>query len=183
MSPPELFIEANAASIDRSGLSASQSVALTRRPLERPTSARVYDALLGGSANFEADRRLANLMLSIEPEVAYWADANRRFLHRAVRTGLAAGVRQILDIGCGILTEHHSPHVVAAQVATGCESHTSTMIRWWQWLDRAVGSRPSLGGGGSEALVFDATSFAFLGTTSSALVRQGTTSAAGKIPS
>ncbi|MCX4473632.1 CU044_5270 family protein [Micromonospora sp. NBC_01655] len=37
--------------------------------------------------------------------------------------------------------------------------------------------------GGHEALVFDSTSFAFLGTTSSAVMRQGATTEAGKIPS
>lgn len=37
--------------------------------------------------------------------------------------------------------------------------------------------------GGSEALVFDSTSFAFLGTTSSAVMRQDITTKAGEIPS
>ncbi|WP_320064789.1 CU044_5270 family protein [Micromonospora sp. RTGN7] len=37
--------------------------------------------------------------------------------------------------------------------------------------------------GGHEVLVFDSTSFRFLGTTNSAVMRQGTTTAAGKIPS
>ncbi|MFI7075564.1 CU044_5270 family protein [Micromonospora sediminicola] len=36
--------------------------------------------------------------------------------------------------------------------------------------------------GGSEALVFDSTSFAFLGTTSSAVMRQSTTAESGKTP-
>ncbi|MET8530259.1 CU044_5270 family protein [Micromonospora sp. NPDC005172] len=37
--------------------------------------------------------------------------------------------------------------------------------------------------GGTEALVFHPTSFAFLGTTSSAVMRQGTTTEVGKLPS
>ncbi|SCF41260.1 hypothetical protein GA0070216_114120 [Micromonospora matsumotoense] len=44
--------------------------------------------------------------------------------------------------------------------------------------------RPGIGisAGGFEALVFDSASFAFFGTTSSAVMRQGATTEAGKVP-
>jgi hypothetical protein len=72
--------------------------------IERPTIARIYDYLLGGSHNFAADRELAHQMIAVKPDLALQAQANRAFLHRAVRFLLNAGVRQFLDIGSGIPT-------------------------------------------------------------------------------
>ena len=70
----------------------------------RPSSARIYDALLGGSHNFEADREAAKRLLAMIPAAGEMARANRAFLNRAVQFMLAAGVRQFLDIGSGIPT-------------------------------------------------------------------------------
>jgi hypothetical protein len=70
----------------------------------RPSSARIYDALLGGSHNFEADREAAKRLLAMIPAAGEMARANRAFLHRAVEFMLDAGVRQFLDIGSGIPT-------------------------------------------------------------------------------
>jgi len=70
----------------------------------RPSSARIYDALLGGSHNFSADREAAKRLLSMIPAAGEMARANRAFLHRAVQFMLDAGVRQFLDIGSGIPT-------------------------------------------------------------------------------
>nr|BFE71665.1 hypothetical protein GCM10020092_049660 [Actinoplanes digitatis] len=70
----------------------------------RPSSARIYDALLGGNHNFEVDREAAKRLLSMIPAAGEMARANRAFLNRAVRFLLDAGVRQFLDIGSGIPT-------------------------------------------------------------------------------
>lgn len=68
--------------------------------------ARVYDALLGGTHNFAADRDLARAVRSVEPQVRTIARMNRACLGRAVRYLAAeAGIRQFLDIGSGIPTE------------------------------------------------------------------------------
>jgi hypothetical protein len=72
--------------------------------IDRPSQARAYDYLLGGSHNFAVDRELANGAITVMPDVAMQAQANRAFLHRAVRYLLDAGVRQFLDIGSGIPT-------------------------------------------------------------------------------
>ncbi|GHI02996.1 hypothetical protein Scel_13170 [Streptomyces cellostaticus] len=45
------------------------------------------------------------------------ARANRRFMHRAVRTAAGAGIRQFLDIGTGIPTEPHLDQVAQAAAA------------------------------------------------------------------
>jgi hypothetical protein len=70
----------------------------------RPSSARIYDALLGGSHNFAADREAAQRLLEAIPNAGEMARANRAFLNRAVHHMLDRGVRQFLDIGSGIPT-------------------------------------------------------------------------------
>jgi O-methyltransferase involved in polyketide biosynthesis len=82
----------------------------------RPHPARVYDWWLGGKDNYPVDEALARKILEVDPTVVRGARANRRFMHRAVRTAAEAGVRQFLDIGTGIPTEPNL-HQVAQEVA------------------------------------------------------------------
>jgi SAM-dependent methyltransferase len=72
--------------------------------LDRPSAARVYDYLLGGSHNFAVDREVAEGVLRFAPDARAAAHANRAFLHRAVAYLVSAGVRQFLDLGSGIPT-------------------------------------------------------------------------------
>lgn len=81
-----------------------------------PHSARMYDYYLGGKDNFAADREAADKVLSIFPDVATGARANRRFLGRAVRFAAGLGIRQYLDIGTGIPAAENT-HEVAQSVA------------------------------------------------------------------
>jgi trans-aconitate methyltransferase len=79
--------------------------------------ARIYDYLLGGKDNYEADRAAVDAVLKIAPEMGFTARENRAFLGRAVRY-LAAevGIRQFLDIGTGIPTAGNT-HQVAQDAA------------------------------------------------------------------
>jgi hypothetical protein len=84
----------------------------------KPHPARVYDYLLGGRDNYEVDRDTAEEMLAALPRLREAARENRRFLHRAVRTVVEAGIRQIIDIGTGIPTSpntHEIAHSIAPQ--------------------------------------------------------------------
>jgi S-adenosyl methyltransferase len=79
--------------------------------------ARIYDYLLGGKDNYEADRVATEAILAIYPGMAFNAKANRAFLGRAVRfLAGEAGIRQFLDIGTGIPTAGNT-HQVAQAVA------------------------------------------------------------------
>jgi S-adenosyl methyltransferase len=79
--------------------------------------ARIYDYLLGGKDNYAADRAAAEAVLTIYPEMAFNARANRAFLGRAVRyLAGEAGIRQFLDIGTGIPTAGNT-HQVPQQIA------------------------------------------------------------------
>jgi hypothetical protein len=86
-----------------------------------PHASRVYDYLLGGHDNFEADRKVAHQMSEglaggIDSSRAN-ARTNRVFLGQAVRW-LAGeqGIRQFLDIGPGIPVVNQT-HEVAQDVA------------------------------------------------------------------
>jgi SAM-dependent methyltransferase len=72
--------------------------------LSTPSAARVYDYFLGGANNFGVDRELARRVLEVLPETPLVVQANRAFLHRAVRYLLEQGIRQFIDIGSGIPT-------------------------------------------------------------------------------
>ena len=79
--------------------------------------ARIYDYLLGGKDNYEADRAAVDAVLKIAPELGFTARGNRAFLGRAVRyLATEAGIRQFLDIGTGIPTAGNT-HQVAQAVA------------------------------------------------------------------
>jgi hypothetical protein len=87
-----------------------------------PHPARVYCYWLGGKDHFPADRKAAEEVMRLRPQVVTSARANRAFLARVVRY-LAAdcGIRQFLDIGTGLPGQHGSnTHEVAQQVGPGC---------------------------------------------------------------
>ncbi|MFC5213083.1 SAM-dependent methyltransferase [Streptomyces coerulescens] len=96
-------------------MSGSES-APARVDTSRPHPARVYDWWLGGKDNYPVDEELARRILAVDGTVLRGARANRRFMHRAVRTVAEAGTRQFLDIGTGIPTEPNL-HQVAQGVA------------------------------------------------------------------
>jgi hypothetical protein len=82
--------------------------------------ARVYDYLLGGKDNFEADRAAGDAMLQAYPDIAHAMRSNRKFLARTVRYLTEhEGIRQFLDIGTGIPTANNT-HEVAQSIAPDC---------------------------------------------------------------
>jgi hypothetical protein len=80
-----------------------------------PSIPRVWDALLGGKDNFAVDREQAAKLLSVFPQAGQLARESREFQRRAVTLVASAGVRQFLDIGCGLPTTP-ATHEVAQQV-------------------------------------------------------------------
>jgi len=72
--------------------------------LERPNVARMYDYLLGGYHNFEADRLAAERVVQVYPHIRQAAYVNRAFLRRAVHFLIEQGIDQFLDIGSGLPT-------------------------------------------------------------------------------
>jgi hypothetical protein len=68
-----------------------------------PQSARVYDFLLGGKDNYEADRAVGAALVAQAPALPVMVRAQRALLARLIRyLVVEAGVHQFLDIGTGI---------------------------------------------------------------------------------
>ncbi|MGV9679272.1 SAM-dependent methyltransferase [Nocardia sp. NPDC003482] len=82
--------------------------------MTQASPARMYDALLGGSHNFEIDRQAAAMGRKLVPDLPRLALSNRAFLRRAVRYLAAAGIRQFLDVGSGIPTAGNVHEVAQA---------------------------------------------------------------------
>jgi O-methyltransferase involved in polyketide biosynthesis len=70
--------------------------------IELPNDARVHDALLGGVYNFHADRLLAGQLAATAPDLVHDLYAERHFVDRAIRVCIDAGIRQFIDLGCGM---------------------------------------------------------------------------------
>ncbi|MEV7525855.1 SAM-dependent methyltransferase [Streptomyces sp. NPDC091371] len=82
----------------------------------RPSYARMYDYLIGGTDNYAADRHACHELLAIAPAMEQLAQANRAFLVRAVRyLARERGVRRFLDFGAG-LPSRPNVHEVAQAV-------------------------------------------------------------------
>jgi len=70
--------------------------------LERPSSARIYDYLLGGHNNYAIDREFADKQEKIFPDIGNAMKSNRAFTIRAIRYAIGAGICQVVDIGSGL---------------------------------------------------------------------------------
>jgi SAM-dependent methyltransferase len=80
----------------------------------RPSTARVYDAMLGGKDNFAADREAAEALMRMSLAARQAARDNRAFLGRAVRWAALAGTGQFIDVGSGFPARENTHEVVRA---------------------------------------------------------------------
>ncbi|HTZ44509.1 MAG TPA: SAM-dependent methyltransferase [Jatrophihabitans sp.] len=71
---------------------------------DKPSIARLYDYLLGGTHNLEADRELGKQAIKAAPGIVMLIRENRKFLRRAARFAAEQGIDQFLDLGSGIPT-------------------------------------------------------------------------------
>lgn len=87
---------------------------MNRIDTSRPHPARRYNYWLGGKDNFQADRDSAHAIERVFPEVSTAARENRRFVERAVDWLAEHGVRQFIDVGCGLPLQPYV-HEIAAR--------------------------------------------------------------------
>lgn len=102
-----------------------------------PSEARITDFWLGGKDNFAADREAAQTALEIAPELPLMSREGRRFLERTIRFLIEAGIRQFIDIGCGLPTRgnvHEVAHVTAPDTLIVYVDHDPVVIRHAQAL-------------------------------------------------
>ncbi|HEY6495618.1 MAG TPA: SAM-dependent methyltransferase, partial [Trebonia sp.] len=82
-----------------------------------PHSARIWNYLLGGKDNYQADREAGNMISEVFPGMVTMTRQSREMLVRAVRyLAGEAGIRQFLDIGTGLPTANNT-HEIAQQAA------------------------------------------------------------------
>ncbi|WP_020669608.1 SAM-dependent methyltransferase [Amycolatopsis nigrescens] len=86
--------------------------------LDRPNAARIYDYLLGGTANWAIDREFGDRLVARMPLARTLARVNRDFLGRAVAHGARNGITQFLDVGSGVPTVN-PVHQVADAISPG----------------------------------------------------------------
>ncbi|WBB63077.1 SAM-dependent methyltransferase [Streptomyces sp. WMMC500] len=83
----------------------------------RPHSARIWNHLLGGKDNYEADRAAAEAIVAVFPGMADVTRCSRQFLGRVVEHLVRdAGIRQFLDVGSGLPTADNT-HEIAQRGA------------------------------------------------------------------
>lgn len=75
-----------------------------------PSSARVYDYLLGGTTNYAVDREVVAHYLRLDPQAPEISRTNRRFGMRVARYLAQQGIDQFLDLGSGIPTSPPNLH-------------------------------------------------------------------------
>lgn len=83
--------------------------------VDTPNLARIYDWLLGGRHNFEADRRMGAQLVAAFPTLPMMSLHSRKWLRRAIRTMVEEhGVDQFLDLGCGLVSMGYIHEVARA---------------------------------------------------------------------
>ncbi|HUZ52804.1 MAG TPA: SAM-dependent methyltransferase [Streptosporangiaceae bacterium] len=81
----------------------------------RPSPARMYDYMLGGTHNFQVDRDATEQFRAQMPDLEDAAWANRGFHGRAARwMATEHGIGQFIDIGSGLPTQSNTHEVVRA---------------------------------------------------------------------
>jgi hypothetical protein len=94
-----------------------------------PPIARVYDYLLHGKDNFAVDREVAEKLMAVAALAAEVTRKNRQFLARAVAWAANQGIRQFIDLGCGMPTVPNT-HGTTRAIAADARWRTSTTTRW-----------------------------------------------------
>jgi hypothetical protein len=101
------------------GKGGAQDDLLSRLNTSVPHSARIWNYLLGGKDNYQADRAAGDMVSQVFPGMVTMTRQSRQMLIRVVQyLAGEAGIRQFLDIGTGLPTANNT-HEVAQQAARG----------------------------------------------------------------
>jgi hypothetical protein len=85
----------------------------------RPSPARMYDYILGGTNNFPVDREAAEKLKAASPDAVDGMWANRGFHGRAAVWMARHGIRQFIDLGSGLPTQNNTHQSVHRVVPDG----------------------------------------------------------------
>jgi hypothetical protein len=71
----------------------------------KPNAGRIYDYMLGGHHNFEADRVAAERLNQLAPQIRQWMHLNRWFMLHVADELATAGFQHYLDLATGLPTQ------------------------------------------------------------------------------
>src|SRR5689334_1659953 len=97
----------------------------------------MFDYALGGKDNYQVDRDASEMIKEALPTVLAAVRENRQFTRRAVRHLLAGGIRQFLDLGCGMPARrnvHDLAHEVDPSATVVYVDHDPVVINHFQAL-------------------------------------------------
>jgi hypothetical protein len=103
----------------------------------------MYDYALGGKDNYAADREASDTIRAVLPTALLAVRENRKFMRRAVRYLLSIGVRQFLDIGCGMPGRgnvHDLAHAVDPAATVAYVDNDPVIVNHYQALLSSSGS-------------------------------------------
>jgi S-adenosyl methyltransferase len=83
-----------------------------------PNIARMTDYFLGGKDNFAVDRKAAEELLAIAPEIKIMAEEHHAFHGRLVTHLVERGITQFINVGSGLPTRR-STHEIARSLVDG----------------------------------------------------------------
>jgi hypothetical protein len=72
-----------------------------------PNTARIFDYMLGGRANFEADRIAAEQILQLVPSLSKWVRLRHACAQETAQVLYEEGFKQFLDVASGIPAQDH----------------------------------------------------------------------------
>lgn len=84
---------------------------------EHPSNTRVLDFLLGGKNNWLIDRQFASRLRGVLPQIDEQVAEEQAFRIRAVRTALADGIVQFIEV-CAVVPTHDPLHTLIAYTPT-----------------------------------------------------------------
>lgn len=96
-----------------------------------PNIARVYDYLLGGKDNWDADREMGDRVEELYPPVRDVLRIGRAWIGRVVTWAMRQGVTQIIDLGAGLPTSpavHSTAQVVVPGARVAYVDHDPLVI-------------------------------------------------------
>lgn len=105
-----------------------------------PNAGRIYDYYLGGSHNFEVDRRAAEQLLALIPSAKPGARLNRWFLYDAVERLAQQGFDAYLDLASGLPTQGYI-HDLVPQARVLYTDHDPVTVAYGQEI---IGDTPNV---------------------------------------
>lgn len=107
----------------------------------KPNAGRIYDYLLGGSHNFDADRQTADRLVQMVPFAARAARANRWVLHTILDHMAGRDLDGYLDLATGLPTEGYIHELVPPTVPIVYNDYDSVTVAYGQTI---VADRPNI---------------------------------------